>query len=42
LSRPQHTMTSPDPDYLVKKRRSTQHEQHSVRTLCSPTRTNAP
>ncbi len=26
LSRPQHTMSSPDPEYQVKKRRSKQHE----------------
>ena len=26
LSRPQHKISSPDPEYMVKKRRSTTHE----------------
>lgn len=41
LSRPQHTITSPDPEYHVKKRRSKRSATTSRRTRCSTTPTSS-
>ena len=37
LSRPQHTITSPDPEYALKKRRSSEHGTASGRAIASTT-----
>lgn len=41
LSRPQHTVSSPDPAYQLKKRRSRRPATIERRARCSPTRTSA-
>lgn len=41
LSRPQHTITSPDPEYLLKKRRSKRHATSSHPAIISPTPTKS-
>lgn len=41
LSRPQHTITSPDPEYALKKRRSRKHEMISEREITSTTPTSS-
>jgi transposase len=41
LSRPQHTITSPDPEYALKKRRSSKHGRPSSRGKSSTTPTSS-
>ncbi len=41
LSRPQHTITSPDPEYAFKKRRSSKPATNSNRETISTTVTNS-
>ena len=41
LSRPQHTITSPDPEYALKKRRSSKHGTPSSRESTSTTPTSS-
>jgi transposase len=41
LSRPQHTITSPDPEYALKKRRSKKHATTSGRETSSTTPTSS-
>jgi transposase len=41
LSRPQHTISSPDPEYMVKKKRLKKHETASDPRMCSTMLTNS-
>ena len=41
LSRPQHTITSPDPEYALKKRRSNKHATISEKEMSSTTLTSS-
>jgi transposase len=41
LSRPQHTITSPDPEYALKKRRSKRPATTSERQIISTTQTSS-
>jgi transposase len=41
LSRPQHTITSPDPEYALKKRRSKRPARTSEREIISTTQTSS-
>ena len=41
LSRPQHTITSPDPEYVLKKRRSNKHATISEKEMSSTTLTSS-
>jgi transposase len=41
LSRPQHTISSPDPEYALKKRRSKRHAMDSDRAMSSTTGTSS-
>ena len=41
LSRPQHTITSPDPEYALKKRRSKKHAAISEKETSSTTPTSS-
>jgi hypothetical protein len=41
LSRPQHTITSPDPEYALKKRRSKKPATASNREITSTTATSS-